>query len=209
MNPYCDGSDRRCLRGSERRATRRQVLAGALVTVSTTVAGCLSFGSDVDDDAADAGTDDADDATRNAEDGELPFEVRILAPEADAGETLSIPNPGVVTVCNFTRTYCPSSAAFVDDLADYREAFPTVDVRLVSVFDELRALGDDVDDDLEWWSDTGADWYLAYDGTGAVVSYFDVAIPGVTVVDGEGTIHLSTDHGASQSEIVSAIEQAQ
>lgn len=183
---------------------RRRLLAG-VVGVST-LAGCLSV-----DDADDAGEGDEDSEDGDAdgdESDEPPFTLRTIdAPGSEAGE-VTVPESRTVTVLNFTRTACPTSARQLETIADARSSISDDRVRFVSV---LRAGRDPTESDegfADWWDEHEGEWTLAVDD-GPVFDYWEGNNTPTTIVLTESTTPLwRSSGGTSVGDVSRAVRDA-
>lgn len=198
---------------------RRQLLVGGASLGALVGGGIVLTGDTPWNDESDPQTDEP--AT---DDGppEPPFEVRTIdAPGSEAGSVV-IPESGVLTVLNFTRTECPTSEGYLSNLGEAKRRIDerAVDggdqgdseeatVRFVSVLDHGRDPTDTDEAFADWWIEHDGEWTLAIDDEGDLVTYYDGSItPRTLIVGGEGTVHWRHEGRPWPSVIVGAIEDA-
>ena len=185
---------------------RRQLLAGVVGVAG--LAGCLSVDDDGDDGDGDGGDSDGDGGDDSDETDEPPFTIRTIdAPGSEDGE-LTVPESGTVTLLNFTRTACPTSAGQLETITEARASISDDRVRFVSI---LRAGRDPTETDegfADWWDEHDGAWTLAVDD-GAVFDYWEGNNTPTTVVLGESaTPHWRSRGGSSAGDLSRGVRVA-
>ncbi len=174
---------------------RRSLLAS--VPTVALLAGCLTS---PDDDAA--GDDEG------AADPEPPFEVRTIeAPGSESG-TIVVPETGTVTVCNFTRTGCPTSEGHLDVIRAANERIDDERVRVLSLVEFGRDPTSEDDAFADWWNEHDGAWTLAIDDDRAVFSYYGIDhTPSTIVLGGVGDVLLRERGGETPGDIARAVAE--
>ncbi|WP_254863224.1 TlpA family protein disulfide reductase [Halovivax gelatinilyticus] len=173
--------------------TRRRVLVSL---PAITLAGC--FSNPVDD------SDESESDVSGP-----PFEVRTIdAPGSDAG-AVSLPESGTVTVCNFTRTACPTSESHLDVIG---RAFDRIDdddrVRFLSLIEYGRDPTSDDDAFADWWAEHAGGWPLGIDDDRVAFSHYEIDhTPSTVVLGGDGTVLLDRTGTETPGDIVRAVDE--
>lgn len=156
------------------------------------------------DSEPDSGSGDGD-----GERSEPPFDVATIeAPGSEEG-SITVPEADWVTVLNFARTACPTSAGQLDVLADARDAVDDERVRFLTVVTPVGDPADDEDDFAEWWADHDGDWSLGVDDDRSIYGYYEVTVrPTTIVLDGDGEVHWRATGNVTSDAVVGGIEDA-
>ena len=180
---------------------RRDALAGigslGVLATGGAVAlyGVPSFG--------DSNEDDADPAE--------PRTLDALSLDWYDEETVTVPEPGSVTVCKFFATWCRTCASSLPDVTAAHEGAGD-DVRFLSITSERVGPGGQVSLEQveEWWDDHGGgEWPIAVDETVELQIEHDIpGVPSTLIFDADGVVRY-TDTGATSTEtLLAEIESA-
>lgn len=140
---------------------------------------------------------------------EPPFEIRTIEAQGSQEGSVTVPDPEWLTVLNFTRTACPTSEGYLENLAAAREDVDDGRVRFVSVLEYGRDPTDTDEAFADWWAEHDGEWTLGIDDDGALVEYYDGSnTPATVLVGGDGTVHWEQGGTPRPSEIVAEVESA-